>query len=102
MVTDSGYVLEKIEGVGKIPDNVLSVTADVVGLYPNISHKCGLSALEQALNKKTVQKIPTDSLVKMADFDLSNNYLNLMKGHSNKSPEQLQVINLPHLMRAFI
>ena len=54
MVTDSGYVLEKIEGVGKIPDNVLSVTADVVGLYPNISHKCGLSALEQALNKKTV------------------------------------------------
>ena len=72
-IRDSGHFLVKIEGVGKIPDSILLLTADVVDLYPNIPHKGGLSALKEALNKRTVQKNPTESLVQMTDFDLSNN-----------------------------
>ena len=47
----------------KLSENTLLVTADVVGLYPSIPHK-------EALNKRTVQKIPTENLVKMTDFVL--------------------------------
>ena len=33
-----------------------------------------MSVLKEDLHKRTVQKIPTESLVKMAEFVLSNNY----------------------------
>ena len=57
-----------------IPDNALLVTADVVGLYPSIPHQAGLIALKEALDKRLLKKIPTDDLIKMAEFVLSNNF----------------------------
>ena len=39
---DSGDFLKKIKNVGNIPENAILVTADVVGLYPNIPHNVGL------------------------------------------------------------
>ena len=44
-----------MEGVGEIPENALLVKADVVGLYPSISHKAGLSALKEALSRKCLE-----------------------------------------------
>ena len=49
------------------------VTADVVGLYPSIPHEAGLSALKKALESRSVKKIPTENLIKMAEFVLKNN-----------------------------
>ena len=50
------------------------MTADVVGLYPSISHTAGLAALREALDKREAKKIPTEDLVKMAEFALKNSY----------------------------
>ena len=44
-----------------------------MGLYPNILHQTGLKALEEALQKRDLLKMPTDDLVKMAEFVLNNN-----------------------------
>ena len=61
--------MEKRKTLGCIPDNAILVTADLVGLYPSIPHQAGLIALKEALDKK---KIPTDDLIRMAEFVLSN------------------------------
>ena len=45
----------------------------MVGLYPSIPHQAGLSALKEALENRSVKKIPTENLVKMAEFVLKNN-----------------------------
>ena len=71
---DSGHFLEKIKTLRCIPDNALLVTADVVGLYPSTPHQAGLIALKEALDKRLLKKIPTDDLIKMAEFVLSNNF----------------------------
>ena len=47
--------------------------ADVVDFYPSIPHKAGLSALKEALENRSVKKIPTENLIKMAEFVLKNN-----------------------------
>ena len=44
-----------------------------MGLYPNIPHQAGLKALKEALEKRDIKKIPTEDLVKMAEFVLNNN-----------------------------
>ena len=59
---------------GLIPENAILVTADVVGLYPNIPHEVGLRALREALDKRDEKTIPTEELLKMAVFVLKNNY----------------------------
>ena len=51
--------LKKIKNVGKIPDGAILVTADVIGIYPSISHGDGLEALRKRLNKKFSPKVPT-------------------------------------------
>ena len=71
-IKDSGHFLEKIKTLRCISDNALLVTADVVGLYPSIPHQAGLIALKEALDKRLLKKIPSDDLIKMAEFVLSN------------------------------
>ena len=48
--------------------------ADVVGLYPSIPREVGLRALREALNKRDEKTIPTEELLKMAEFVLKNDY----------------------------
>ena len=50
-IRDSGHFLEKIDGVGEIPENTLFATTYVVSLYPSTPHKTGLSAVKEALHK---------------------------------------------------
>ena len=73
-IKDSGDFLGKIKTLGCIPDNAILVTADVVGLYPSIPHQAGINALKEALDKRPLKKIPTDDLIKIAEFVLSNNF----------------------------
>ena len=58
-----------------MPDNAILVTADVVGLYPSIPHQADINTLKEALDKRPLKKIPTNDLIKMAEFVLSNNFL---------------------------
>ena len=63
-----------MKDIDNIPENTILVTADVVGLYPNIPHDVGLAALREALDSRESKKIPTEDLVRMAEFVLKNNY----------------------------
>ena len=56
-IRDSQHFLEKIKTIGGVPENSILVTADVVGLYPNILHQAGLKALTEALEKTGINPI---------------------------------------------
>ena len=73
-IRDSGHFLEKIKNISTLLENAILVTADVVGLYPSIPHQPGLSALKEALESRSVKKISTENLIKMAKFVLKNNF----------------------------
>ena len=73
-IKDSQDFINKSRKLGKIPDNAILVTADVVGLYPSIPHNLGLRALKEALDKREQKEIPTEDLVQIADFVLKNNF----------------------------
>ena len=71
--------LKMQHNMGKIPKNYILVTADVVGLYSNISHYAHLKTLKDALDCKQNKKIHTDVPIKMAVFVLTNNYFDFGK-----------------------
>ena len=79
-IRDSGDFIGKIKILTSIPSGSLLVTADVVGLYPNIPHDLGLKALREALAKRENKSVATDELVKMAEFVLKNNYFEFNGG----------------------
>ena len=49
---------------------------DVVGLYPNIPHDEGLSALRKRLNERDKKDVSTDTLVELAELVLKNSIFN--------------------------
>ena len=53
-IRDPEHFRKKKQILGSVSINVILVTADVVGLYPNISHQAGLKALKEALEKKDI------------------------------------------------
>ena len=73
-IRDSGHFLEKIKNISTLLENGILVTADAVGLYPSIPHQAGLSSLNEALENRSVKNIPTENLIKMAEFVLNNNF----------------------------
>ena len=72
-VKDTNHFLEKLKELGKVLPNAILVTADVVGLYPSISHDAGLKALHEKLEERNDKSVPTADLVNMANFVLKNN-----------------------------
>ena len=73
-LSKTGEFLNRITNINAIPENVIMVTADVVGLYSIISHQADLEALREALDKRESHKVLTGKLVKMAEVLLKNNY----------------------------
>ena len=67
-------------------------------LYLSISHEAGLTALKEALDKQDKKCIPTEDLVKMAEFVLKKNFfaLSLTVKLNNKFQAQQMVPNLHH------
>ena len=62
--------MKRVEG---IPKGAILVTADVVGLYPSIPHDGGLEILRKQYDKLKDKMVPTENIIKMADFVLKNN-----------------------------
>ena len=73
-IKDSDDFINQTKNLSTIPNNAILVTADVVRLYPSIPHEAGLRALREALEKQDKKCIPTEDLVKMAEFVLKNNF----------------------------
>ena len=87
-IKDSQDFINKSRKLGKIPDNAILVTADVVSLYPSIPHNVGLRALKEALDKREQKKIPTEDLLQMTEFVLKI-FLSLIIKSNSKSLGQL-------------
>ena len=56
-----------------MPDDIILCTADVVGLYPNIPHDEGMSALRKRLDLRLEKDFIISALVKLAEVVLKNN-----------------------------
>ena len=72
-IFETGDFIDKTKRIGKIPEGSFLVTADVIRLYPSILHNEGISTLKQKLEEQPSTKIPTNGLVKLAEFVLKNN-----------------------------
>ena len=72
-IKDTTDFQDKIKNL-HVPKDGFLVTADVVGLYPNIPHEVGLKSLKEVLDGRRDKKIYTEDLVKMVEFVLKNNY----------------------------
>ena len=73
-IRDSNDSINKIKNLKNIPSNSILVTADIVGLYPSISHDSGLNAIKEALEKRVRKSVPTSDILKLMKFALKNNY----------------------------
>ena len=73
-IKHSADFINKIGQIGDIPENAISVIADVVGLYPGIPPKAGLKALKNAMEKREQKHILTEKLINTADFVFKNNF----------------------------
>ena len=45
-----------------------------ITMHTMIPYEAGLSSLREALDKRTCKEIPTENLIKMAEFVLKNNF----------------------------
>ena len=63
----------------KVPESSFSVTADVFGLYPSITHKEGNLALWPKLEEQNSWKTHTDDLANVTKFVLKNNFFEFRK-----------------------
>ena len=82
-IQDTGDFLEKLRAIGEIPKGAILVTVDVVGLYPSIPHDEGLRVLRNQYDKFIYKTVPTEDIIKMAEFVLKN-CLNLIQSFRNK------------------
>ena len=99
--------LKRLKILVKFQRELCYVTADVIRLYPGISHRAGLKELRKRLSERDSPKIPTKDIVRMAEFVLKIYFkftLNLLKFSmarlSDKNLDQLLAQNLPLLLLA--
>ena len=56
-----------------VPSDIILCSVDLVGLYPNIPHDKGLSALQKRLELRRDKKVSTSTLVEPTEAVLKNN-----------------------------
>ena len=66
-------IINKINSGPEIELDTLLATFDVIGLFTNIIHEEGLTALEDKLNGRQNPEVPTEYIVKMMELLLNNN-----------------------------
>ena len=62
-----------------LPNGIILCSADVVGLYPNIPHDEGLSALQKRLKLRREKKVRSPTLVELPEAALKNNVFTFFK-----------------------
>ena len=83
-IRESGDFIEKMKRIRKIPEGSFLITADVVCLYPSIVHNESILVLKQNLEEQPSTKIPTNDLVKLAEFVQKIISFSLMTKLSNR------------------
>ena len=69
-IKDTDEFLKKLRSLPKLPDDIMLCTMDVVGLYPNIPHEEGLSALRKRLETRKEKYVSTDTIIDLAEVVL--------------------------------
>ena len=72
-IKDTNHFLNKLKGLGKLPQGVILCTIDIIGLYPNIPHSEGLIALRRFLELRDNKQISGGTLVELTEIVLKNN-----------------------------
>ena len=72
-IKDTTDFLKKLRSLPNLSDDIILCTVDVVGLYPNIPHNKGLSALRKRLDLRQEGDFTTLTLVELAEIVLKNN-----------------------------
>ena len=72
-IKDTNEFLKKLRSLPKLPDDIILCTMDVLGLYPNIPHEEGLSALRKRLETRKEKYVSTDTMIDFAEVVLRNN-----------------------------
>ena len=78
-VKDNNEFLKKLLSLSNLLDDIKLCTVNVVGLYPNIPHDKGLSALRKRLNLKQGKDVTTSTLVELDEVVLRIIFLLLRK-----------------------
>ena len=77
-IKDTNDFLKKLRSLPNLPDDIILCTRDGVGLYPNIPHDKGLSALHKRLDLRQEKDVTTSTLIELADVVLKNNIFLLL------------------------
>ena len=72
-IKDTNDFLKKLRSLPNLSRDITLCTIDVVGLYPNIPHDEGLSALRKRLDLRQEKDVTTSTLVELAEVVLKNN-----------------------------
>ena len=78
-IKDTNEFLKKLRSLPKLPDGIILCTMDVVGLYPNIPHEEGLSALRKRLETRKEKYVSTDTIIDLAEVVFRNNIFTFEK-----------------------
>ena len=78
-IKDTIDFLGKLDELGKLPENAILVTTDIVGLYASIPHVDGLEALSAKLEEREDKSIPTEDLLQMLDLFWKTTFSNLIR-----------------------
>ena len=70
-IKDTNHFLRKLNEIGQLPENSLLVTIDVVSLYTNITHREGILAAKDALEKRQTKEPKTWVLLRLLHFVLT-------------------------------
>ena len=65
--------MNKLRSLPKLAENIILCTVDAVGLYPNIPHEEGLSALRKRLDNQMEKYISSETLSDVAEDVPKNN-----------------------------
>ena len=74
---DSSNFIKKFKKLKEVPKDAIMVTAYVVCLFPSMPDDFGLEGLRRTRDDQLNKKTGTDNVVKLAEFVLKNNYLEL-------------------------
>ena len=72
-IKDTNSFLKKLYSLGTLPDDIVLCTVDIVGLYSNIPHGKGLSALRERTDLRQGKDVNTSAQEELAEVVLKNN-----------------------------
>ena len=66
-IRNTNNFLKRHRSLTNLPENSLLCMMDVVGLYPNILHDKGLSAVRKRLEERDEKNVSTDTIVELVE-----------------------------------